>query len=120
MARNWCPAPQTDANASCRTGGTRATRIESYQRITRTGNTWTVTARDGTDYNYAPISTWTGQNDTLSTQYRWLLSTVVDTHNNTVTYKYSCDGAPNCYIDTIEYNATRITFFRQVRPDPIT
>ena len=73
----------TVGNASCYAGGTHTTRIESYRRITQNaGNTWTVTDRDGTRYDYFPLSVWSGTTGNLATQYRWLLRRVTDTHNN--------------------------------------
>ena len=44
---------------SCDNGGNYATRIESYRRIDRNANnSWTVTDRDGTRYDYTPLTTW--------------------------------------------------------------
>jgi YD repeat-containing protein len=108
---------------SCSTGGTHATRIESYRRITRNAsdNSWMVTDRDGTQHRYLPLSNWSGsQTGTIATQYRWLLSAVTDTHGNSVSHNYWCDTLPSCYIDTITYNGTVIKFYWQSRPDPVT
>jgi len=120
---------------SCTAGGSYATKIESYLRITRntgTTNNWILRARDGTKFTYLPIGNYTGDSSTYDTDYRWLLSTVTDTHGNTVTYNYACPDPPallnqpnvtndpECYIDTITYNQTTITFYREVRPDPFT
>ena len=78
------------ASPSClpSTGGTHTTRIESYRRITQNaGNTWTVTDRDGTRYDYFPdLSVWSGTDrqsrDAVPLAAAQLSS---DTHNNTVT-----------------------------------
>jgi RHS repeat-associated protein len=69
-----------------------------------------------------PLSTWgsydTGDPDAVNraTNYRWLLASVTDPHNNTVQYTYWCDGVPDCYIDTIAYNGNTIKFYREARP----
>ena len=52
-----------------------------------------------------------------ATDFRWALKTAVDTHANTVTYAYACDGVPNYYIDTISYNGNSIKFYREARTD---
>ena len=71
---------------SCDNGGTHATRIESYRRITRnaSNNSWTVTDRDGTRYDYYPLTVWRAETGNLASQFRWLLARVTDTHNNVV------------------------------------
>jgi len=106
---------------SCTSGGNYATRIENYLRIkySSTGNKWEVWSQDGTKRTYSAVGTWGSHSDTRrTTGFRWMLSSVVDTHGNTVTYSYWCDGAPDCYIDTISYNGTVITVYRETRPDP--
>jgi Salmonella virulence plasmid 65kDa B protein len=118
-----CAAGMT--SPSCTTGGTHATRVESYRRITyqQNGNTWTVTARDGTAYLYQAVAMFpnTGSPDPqISTGYRWLLQTATDTHGNVVTYNYTCDQLPSCRPTTITYNGTVITFHLENRPDVLT
>ena len=106
---------------SCTSGGNYATRIENYLKIkySSTGNKWEVWDQDGTKRTYDAVGTWGSHSDTRrTTGFRWMLSSVVDTHGNMVTYSYWCDGAPDCYIDTISYNGTVITVYRETRPDP--
>ncbi|HEX2569439.1 MAG TPA: toxin TcdB middle/N-terminal domain-containing protein, partial [Polyangia bacterium] len=98
-------------------GGTHCTRIQSYQRIQWDGTNWVVTQKSGVRAVYTPL---------VSTErgvYRWGLSTLTDTHNNTVSFNYWCDTAgsyPNeCYLDTIAYGGATIRFYREYRPDPM-
>ncbi len=109
-----CVAGMT--SPSCTTGGTHATRIESYLRIKRdagAANNWEVTRRGGTKLSYQPIATWgsynSGDPDAVkrATNYRWLLASVADTHGNIVQYSYWCDGVPDCYIAPSPTTATR-------------
>ncbi|MFY0565417.1 FG-GAP-like repeat-containing protein [Archangium lansingense] len=103
---------------SCTTGGTHATRIESYQRIKfdAAANTWTVWRKDGTRQAYVPLF------QTAHGTYRWGVSSVTDTSGNTVNYGWWCDGSPvqECYPDSISYNGTLVKLYREARPDPVT
>jgi len=116
------------SSPSCSTGGTHATRSESYVRIKRdiTANTWEVTSRNGTKMIYQAVATWgsynAGDPDAVkrATNFRWLLASAADTHGNIVQYSYSCDGVPDCYIDTIAYNGNTVRFYRETRTDPIS
>jgi RHS repeat-associated protein len=117
------PCPLT--SPSCATGGTHATKTESYLRIVRDAgaNTWNVWRRDGTKLTYVPLTNFPYQNpsgappgqDYLRDIFRWVLGTATDTHGNTVHYDYWCDTAPACYIDTITYNGNTIRFYRETR-----
>ncbi|WP_432288793.1 RHS repeat-associated core domain-containing protein (plasmid) [Aminobacter sp. BA135] len=113
---------------SCATGGTHATENESYRRIAFNGTTneWKVTDRDGTVSTFrsvAAVSNATPAAGTpaydLGQNYRWLLTGVTDTNNNSVAYSYSCSDSPVCYPETVSYNGTEIRFHREVRPDYI-
>ncbi|OWJ64345.1 hypothetical protein BWR60_25070 [Inquilinus limosus] len=54
---------------------------------------------------------WVAQN-----RYRWLLTRVIDTHGNTVTYRYWCSVAPVCWPNSIDYNGVTVTFGRYHSP----
>ncbi|WPB74323.1 toxin TcdB middle/N-terminal domain-containing protein [Archangium violaceum] len=103
---------------SCTTGGTHATRIESYQRIqyNAAANTWTVWRKDGTRQAYVPLF------QTAQGTYRWGVSSVVDTSGNTVSHGWWCDGSPtlDCYPDSVSYNGTVVRLYREWRPDAST
>ncbi len=112
----------TTDSPSCSSGGTHATRVESYKRIKydTAANRWAVTTRDGTVYEYQSIGGLpnTGSPSTnISAKYRWLLTTIVDRHGNTVTYSHSCAQLPICWPVTIAYNGTTVAFKYDVRPD---
>src|SRR6266496_22264 len=102
------------ASPSCTTGGTHATKIESYVRIKldATANTFTVWGKDGTRTTFSPTVVSSGF--TL----RWGQAATVDTYGNTVTYTWSCVEG-DCYPDTITYGAYSVGLVRESRPDPM-
>lgn len=112
---------------SCATGGTHATENESYRRIRYLSGTvqWEIADRDGTKTvlssvgTIANAGTLTPGTDAyaLAYQYRWLVTSVTDTHGNAVTYSYVCPELPTCYPNTITYNGSTIRFYREARPD---
>jgi hypothetical protein len=117
---------------SCSTGGTHATESESYRRISFSGNIWTVTDRDRTVSRFSSVATIAGISPAAGTpsyqlaySYRWLLTSVTDANGNAVTYTYFCPGSaanpinPTCYPNTISYNGTIITLYREARPDKL-
>jgi RHS repeat-associated protein len=113
---------------SCATGGTHATENESYRRIAFNGTTneWNVTDRDGTVSTFRSVAAVSNASPAAGTpaydlgqNYRWLLTAVTDTNNNSVAYSYSCSDSPVCYPETVSYNGTEIRFHREVRPDYI-
>ncbi|HEY3357994.1 MAG TPA: toxin TcdB middle/N-terminal domain-containing protein [Polyangia bacterium] len=111
------PCAQAAGSPSCTTGGTHATRIESYARITFAGasNTWTVWQRDGRSTTFGPVL------QTTQGTFRWGISRTADAKGNAVTYGWTpFDGVNESYLETISYNGTVITFFREARPDPYT
>jgi len=93
-----------------------STRIENYSRIAFDvlPNTWTVTQKDGTKVIYAAVY------NVPSNTFRWGLSNVNDTRGNLVSYGWWCDSSSDCYPNTVSYNGTTVTFYREARPDPIT
>jgi RHS repeat-associated protein len=113
---------------SCTTGGTHVMRVETYERLKydSSANSWEVTQKDGTKLLYKALGDGQSYDTTnsttvsLATKFKWLLRSVTDTHGNSVTYSYWCDGIPNCYINKITYNGTTITFYREARSDVVT
>ncbi len=109
-------------------GGHFATKIQSYFRIRKDvpqAGHWLVELPDGTRRTYVPV---------LSTDagipYRWALSTVEKSVSDSVThrvdYKYKTQAGPDeeaygeMYVDSIEYNMTRVQFHWEPREDLIT
>ena len=112
---------------SCSTGGTHATENESYLRIKldSIANQWEITDKDGAKTVLQSIGTigaagtltpGTDAHD-LAYRYRWLVTSVTDTHGNQVNYTYTCTALPTCYPDTVAYNGTTAKFYREARPD---
>lgn len=112
---------------SCVAGGTHSTRIENYNRISfiSSNSTWKVWRKDGTVMTFTGItgtffgSTWEN--------LRYGLSTVTDTHGNTVNYTYTPVVAvgprwSRPHIDKITYNSNRyeVKFYWESRVDKIT
>lgn len=111
-------------SASCAAGGSHSTKRQTYQKVQfdAANNQWFVWDRSGNKLTYKALrhtsDPGTGDptlND-LADKYRWLLDTATDSNGNTVTYAYACDGLPNCYVETISYNGTVITFHHEARP----
>jgi Insecticide toxin TcdB middle/N-terminal region/Salmonella virulence plasmid 65kDa B protein/FG-GAP-like repeat len=118
-----CPVPS--ASPSCTSGGTHTTRVESYRRFKfdTAANKWLVTHRNGVVHTYSsvgPMGTAGTTPVNVQTNYRWLLTSMVDTHGNTVTYAYTCDQLPVCWPSAIAYNGTVLTLRYQARPDQLT
>ncbi|TCK19627.1 RHS repeat-associated protein [Ancylobacter aquaticus] len=120
------PCATAATNPSCASGGTHATRVESYRRIVFAAgdNSWTVTGKDGTRSIYRPVSTWgstvpSGDTDPakLQNQFRWLLAQVIDTHGNTVSYSYGCGILPSCWPTRITYAGVQIDFIADTVAD---
>lgn len=116
---------QLGSTPSCLTGGTHATRFETFERIVRvnTGgqNYWTVTSREGVVSTYRPVGFWnasSSQDARLKSDYRWLLASVADTDGNTITYTYDCAALPTCYATSIGFGASVVTFYWSTRVDP--
>jgi Salmonella virulence plasmid 65kDa B protein/FG-GAP-like repeat len=140
------PCASASQSASCRTGGTHSTRVESYRRILRRSagtsadvlaragsgaNTWTIWKPDGTRLIFEPHG---GDITSPDHTRRWLLADVVDTHGNGVHYAYNCGLNSTCYLSDISYGAGKaclnggkfgdpipgvnLHFYWEVRPDP--
>lgn len=48
---------------------------------------------------------------------RWGQTSVVDTHNNTVTYTWACPANDDCYPDTVQFGPYSVQMVRESRPD---
>ncbi len=103
-------------------GGTHCTEIQNYSRIVFedfsdtdiTNDVWYVYGTNGNLATYSQHFTTTKGN------FRWYLTSVLDTHGNEVIYTYEPDGDLAVYLDTITYNGTTVTFYRESRADVIT
>jgi RHS repeat-associated protein len=123
------PCETGTVSPSCATGGTHATEIEGYRRIVRDeiANTWTITGKDGTQTVLSSIAAISGvdlgsldaEHQTLATDYRWYVTSVTDTHGNTVSYNYACDELPACRPIAVDYNGIAVELFWEDRPDTI-
>ena len=102
--------------ASTVLGGNYASVRQDFRRIVfdSVANTWTVSSKDGVTSTYAATFA-----PAAGKTLRWMLSSVTDLHGNVVNYAYSCDGVSECYLDTVSYNGTLVTLYREARPDPI-
>jgi RHS repeat-associated protein len=118
----------------CGTGGTHETRQRDFTRITFDGTRWTRWRPNGVQLRYDPLPLANSKGT-----YRWALSTVTDTHGNTVTYDHDCDGS-ECYPASITYadgpehcevfgdlrwctpgpEGARVRFHYEARPDPVS
>lgn len=110
-----CSNQNPEPAASCITGGNFATRVENFLKIKYEAgpNTWTVWSKDGTRSIFAAVGNWVDEQTSpadLRLRYRWLLSQVIDTSGNTVTYGYRCGETPLCEPRSIAYNKSRIEF----------
>lgn len=115
VAASRSPSCTTAIDAYGSSDGFFSTEIESYQRIRRdvAVDGWTVWEPDGTQIVMRAFDG--------GAIYR--VTTVSDTHGNTVDYHYWCDGQSACYPDEITYAGTgaapgaRIKFYREARSD---
>jgi RHS repeat-associated protein len=117
---------------SCASGGTHATRIESYQRIVFNGDRseWTVWQRNGVRATYTVLasrhygdgqySIVAGRPAPSDVPFRWGVSSVADTHpQNQVSYGWRfVDG--DSYPSTIDYARAHVDIYTEDRPDPVT
>ncbi len=104
------PCAIASASPSCTTGGTHATKEESYQRIRRTGNIWSVWAKNGTRTDYTPIYV------VPEGILRWGQTSVTDTHGNQTQYAWACVEG-DCYPDTVSFGPFLVRFYREPRSD---
>jgi hypothetical protein len=99
---------------------TYTTRIESFLRIRRIGETWTVTNTRGI------ISTYSAE--TADTKpHRLYIKSTVDRRGNKISYTWNCNTTNHCNIASIKYLyqesptvVGEIVFHSETRPDPYT
>lgn len=108
-----CPAP--NPSPSCEAGGTHTTKNESHLKLSfdRDRNEWTVWGRDGTRTLLTAVY------ETDAGTLRWGQTSTVDTHNNSVTYAWSC-AEGDCYPDSVAYGRYSVKLYREARPDVVT
>ncbi|MFO3795872.1 MAG: cadherin-like domain-containing protein, partial [Anaerolineales bacterium] len=121
------PCPDT-SSAGCSAGGTHAVWQENFTRIRRDAerNVWEVTAKDGTRYVYEASGTFSatapsGEAETRQArEYKYLLSSKIDTSGNKVNFRYSCDDFVSCRVTSIDYGPSQVVFHWVTRPDEVT
>lgn len=93
-----------------------ATKVESYQRVNfqQSTDTWTVWQTDGTRATYSPVF------GTARGTRMWGLTSVADTFDNTVFYRWMCDTGNDCYPSSVIYNGTTIALYFEGRPDLVS
>ncbi len=107
---------------SCATGGTHATKTESYRRIERDlpSDSWFVWDKDGTRNTYSPTHITSGGT------FRWGITQTKDTSENAIYYTWWCHEG-DCYPKMVFYDigpdvqyGPRIDLYYQPRNDTIT
>jgi YD repeat-containing protein len=99
-----CVAGNT--SPSCTTGGTHATKRESFARIVKAATAWTVTSPTGVVSRYTTLA-----------EPVAVLTSRTDPSGNAVVYGYATTGGTS-YLSSISYNGTTITLSYQDRSDP--
>jgi Salmonella virulence plasmid 65kDa B protein len=106
-----CPAP--NSSPSCTNGGTHTTKAESNLKVRFDAgpNTWTVWGKSGTRTVFSAVYS------TPSGTLWWGQTSVIDTHNNTVTYAWTCPQDEDCYLDSVQFGPYSVKVYRETRPD---
>ncbi|GEP61008.1 FG-GAP-like repeat-containing protein [Reyranella soli] len=101
------PCADATLSASCQAGGTHTTRIETYTRIglDEASNTWTLWRPNGTRLILSPKR---GNTASPESTLRWLLTEVIDTHENRVRYDWICGFTNTCYLSDVAYGEGKI------------
>lgn len=91
-------------------------RVEgAFMRFRFVSNSyWEVTDKSGTKYLLGQTAA--SRQDGTPGVFKWMLNTVIDTRNNTVSYTYFKDQG-QLYIGSIDYQANHIVFNRTGRTD---
>ncbi|MEA2696667.1 MAG: hypothetical protein QOI66_938 [Myxococcales bacterium] len=102
-------------------GGTHCTKSQSFRRIRfdAAADRWTIWDKNGTKSTYDKTFEVNG------CQFRYGLTAVEDTKGNKVSYSWFTDDTDGgvhkeVYPASISYNGATVTFFRELRPDPVT
>ncbi|TCP25125.1 RHS repeat-associated protein [Tenacibaculum skagerrakense] len=102
---------------------TPRTENGSFLKYEYSNDTWTVTDKTGTTYEFGATVAARQDNPNDSTQiFSWMLETVTDTNSNTISYSYFKDQG-QIYPDTISYNQSglfNVVFNRMARTNPYT
>lgn len=98
-------------------GGTHCPKRQNFQRISYSGNVWSIWQKDGTRETYSPMEV--GSGPTGATTFRWRITTRQDTRGNSVTFSYALDGSAY-YLSTVTYNGAEVRLYREARADPVT
>jgi hypothetical protein len=109
------PCETGSVSPSCTTGGSHSTEVESYVRVLfdSGNNEWTVWSKDGTRTVYTPVF------EVTSGTLWWGQTSRIDTHGNTVTYDWECEGG-DCYPSSVSFGPYVVTIHREARPDLLT
>lgn len=103
-----------------------ASRVESFERIafetSSVAGRWMIWRKNGIKSTYTVVDTSVSNRLPDS---RWKLSSVEDPLGNIVRYQYATfDGdkkfGAESYLIGITYNGVQITFYYEIRPDPVT
>ena len=113
--RELLPCAEAPSTPSCTTGGTHATKTESFARIKydSPSDSWSMWTNDGTRTDYTPVYV------VPEGVLRWGQTAVTDTHGNTVSYAWQCEGG-DCYPDSITFGPYSVQIYREARPDVLT
>ena len=102
---------------------TPRTENGSFLKYEYSNDTWTVTDKQGTVYEFGATTQARQDNPSDTTQiFSWMLETVTDTNNNTIDYTYFKDQG-QIYPDTISYNQSGlfdVVFKRVIKTNPYT
>jgi YD repeat-containing protein len=87
------------------------TEIESYMRITKSGEIWTVTAKDGTTYRFGVTDNARLNSNLESYVSVWYLSEIEETNGNKISYQYLHPSSESAvYPQKITYGSSAINF----------
>ncbi|MFH1261920.1 MAG: FG-GAP-like repeat-containing protein [Pseudomonadota bacterium] len=112
---DYSPTCRNVQSASLSLSGHFSTRIDSFQRIQKDGDTWYVFRKNGTKATYTNKCSTTSTNNSLT--FRWGLSSVVHPNGATVTYESDCETGLTAV--TYHGSAVRVELVHEGRGDPV-